>query len=331
MAKVAALFPGQGSQKVGMGKDLCDRWKVASEVFSAADSALGSPLSELCWEGPEEQLTLTTNTQPALLAHSVAAWKVLASLGIEVAAVAGHSLGEYSAVVAAGGLDLAAALSTVRLRGRLMQEAVPVGEGTMAAVMGLDDDQVRAACEEEASASGEIVVAANFNAPGQVVIAGTTGAVERAGEGCRQRGARRVRAVPVSAPFHPPLMAPARSGLEPTLKELAFADLAVPLYRNVDTRPVQSAEEVRDGLIRQVDSPVLWSAIIGKLRDEGFDTLIEVGTGRVLSGLARRVDRKLNCYPAGTVDGILAIVAALEPGAKAELAGDDETGGNDGS
>ncbi len=328
MAKVAALFPGQGSQNVGMGKDLCDRWDVAREVFSAADEALGGPLSELCWEGPEEDLTLTTNTQPALLAHSVAAWQVLVSLGIEVAAVAGHSLGEYSAVVAAGGLDLAAALNTVRLRGRLMQEAVPVGEGTMAAVIGLGDDEVRAACEEETEASGETVVAANFNAPGQVVIAGTTGAVERAGERCRQRGARRVRAVPVSAPFHSPLMAPARSGLEPTLKELAFDDLNVPLYRNVDTLPVQSAEEVRDGLIRQVDSPVLWSAIIGKLRDHGFDTFIEVGTGRVLSGLARRVDRKLKCYPAGTVDGILAIVAALGDG---ETPGDGGTGGNDGS
>jgi [acyl-carrier-protein] S-malonyltransferase len=218
--------------------------------------------------------------------------------------VAGHSLGEYSAVVAAGGLSVEDAARTVRLRGRLMQEAVPVGEGAMAAVLGLADDEVVSACrEEEASGSGP-VAAVNFNSPGQVVIAGASAAVAGAGERCKARGARRAVALPVSAPFHSPLMAPARAGLEPALEALEIQPLEVPLYRNVDAAAVSSPQEVRDGLIRQVDAPVLWSQIIRRMRADGFDSFVEVGTGNVLCGLVRRIDRQAVCIAAGTVETV---------------------------
>jgi [acyl-carrier-protein] S-malonyltransferase len=309
--KLAALFPGQGSQVVGMGRDLAERWAAAREVFEAADRGLGVALSALCWQGPEEALRLTENTQPALLAHSIAAWRVLVAAGIRVEAVAGHSLGEYSAVVAAGGLSLEDALAAVRLRGRLMQQAVPVGAGAMAAVLGLDDEQVVAACAD-ATAGGEgVVVAANFNSPGQVVIAGDAAAVERAIARCSEMGARRALPLPVSAPFHSPLMAPAREGLEPTLRDLRFAQLEVPVYRNVDAAPVASPGDVRDGLIRQVDAPVLWRATVERMRADGFDTFLEVGTGNVLSGLVRRIDRQARCLAAGTVESVEAAIAEL--------------------
>jgi len=314
MPRIAALFPGQGSQQVGMGRDLAARWNVAREVFEAADAAYGGPLSTICWEGPEDRLRLTETTQPALLTHSIAAWRVLAEAGVEVGAVAGHSLGEYSAVVAAGGLELGDAVRTVRLRGRLMQEAVPVGEGAMSAILGLEDDDVVAACRDEHSATGEVVVAANFNSPAQVVIAGSVAGVEGAGTRCVERGAKRVVPLPVSAPFHSPLMAPAREGLTPTLEALDLSDLSVPLVRNVDARPVQSAADVRVGLIRQVDAPVLWSDTVRRLRDDGFDTFIEVGTGAVLCGLVRRVDRSATCHQAGTVEAIEKVLVELGVG-----------------
>lgn len=318
MGRMAALFPGQGSQHVGMGRDLADRWPAAREVFDTADSVLGVSLSSLCWEGPEEALRLTENTQPALLTHSLAAWRVLADAGLEVEAVAGHSLGEYSAVVAAGGLPLRDALTTVRLRGRLMQQAVPVGEGAMAAVIGLDGTDVAAACAEASTSAEDVVVAANFNAPGQIVIAGSVGAVERAGHLCRDRGARRVLPLPVSAPFHSPLMAPAREGLEPTLRTLSFGYLNAPLYRNVDASPVRAGAQVRDGLIRQVDSPVLWTDTVRRLLDDGFDTFVEVGAGTVLGGLVRRVERGATCLAAGTVEQVEEVVGRLAaPGSSA--------------
>jgi len=274
MARTAALFPGQGSQKVGMGHDLSSRWSTAAAVFAEIDDGLKADLSGLCWNGPEEELRLTTNTQPALLAHSVAAWRVLAENGFEA-------------------------------------EAVPVGEGAMAAILGLDDDVVVDICDEVTGVMGEAVVAANFNSPGQVVIAGTGGAVDRAIEVCKERGARRALPLPVSAPFHSPLMAPARDGLEPTLNELEFADLAVPVYRNVDASPVSSPDDVRDGLLRQVDAPVLWSQTITRLRADGFDTFVEIGAGNVLCGLVKRIDRSATCYPAGTVETIEKVVAEL--------------------
>jgi len=309
--KLAALFPGQGSQAVGMGCDLAERWAAAREVFEAADRGLGVALSALCWQGPEETLRLTENTQPALLAHSIAAWRVLAAAGVRVDAAAGHSLGEYSAVVAAGGLGLEDALAAVRLRGRLMQQAAPVGAGAMAAVLGLDDEQVVAACADATAAGEGVVVAANFNSPGQVVIAGDAAAVDRAIARCSELGARRALPLPVSAPFHSPLMAPARAGLEPTLRELRFAPLAFPVYRNVDAAPVASPDEVRDGLIRQVDAPVRWRATVERMRADGFDTFLEVGTGNVLSGLVRRIDRQARCLAAGTADSIESVVAEL--------------------
>lgn len=311
MVKVAALFPGQGSQAVGMGRDLAERWGEAKEVFDEADRALGAPLSELCWQGPEDSLRLTENTQPALLAHSIAAWRVLAGAGVVVAAAAGHSLGEYSAVVAAGGLDLDDALRTVRLRGRLMQQAVPVGDGAMAAVLGLDDDQVIGACQQATTDGDGVVVAANFNSPGQIVIAGDAAAVARASVLCSEWGARRAVPLPVSAPFHSPLMAPAREGLEPALRDLPFRALGIPVYRNVDAAPVSAPDEVREGLIRQVDAPVLWSDTIRRMRADGFDTFVEVGTGTVLSGLVRRIDREARCLPAGTVEAVESAIAEL--------------------
>ncbi len=314
MGRIAALFPGQGSQFVGMGRDLAGRWPAAREVFETADRVLGGSLSRICWEGPEEELRLTANTQPALLAHSAAAWRVLAEAGVAVDGVAGHSLGEYSAAVAAGSLGLADALRTVRLRGRLMQEAVPVGRGAMAAVLGLDDEKVAACCTEAAAATGEVVVPANFNAPSQVVIAGTTAAVERAGELCREAGARRVVPLAVSAPFHSPLMVPAREGLAPALEELEFADPSVPLYRNVDAAPVTTGEALREGLVRQVDSPVLWTQTVRRMIGDGFDTFVEVGAGSVLSGLVRRVDRGVRCLQAGTVEQVEAVIAELGQG-----------------
>ena len=311
MARIAALFPGQGSQYVGMGHDLADQWPTAAASFTEIDDGLGIDLSSLCWNGPEDELRLTTNTQPALLAHSVAAWRVLAEHGFSVEAVAGHSLGEYSAVVAAGGFQAVDAARTVRERGRLMQQAVPVGEGAMAAVLGLDDDVVVDLCDSVSRDGGEVVVAANFNSPGQVVIAGTAGAVERAIEACKQQGARRALPLPVSAPFHSPLMAPAREGLEPTLNALEFRDLEIPVYRNVDAEPARNAADVRDGLIRQVDAPVLWSQTITRMLADGFDTFVEIGAGNVLCGLVKRIDRSATSYPAGTVEGIEKVVAEL--------------------
>jgi [acyl-carrier-protein] S-malonyltransferase len=310
-AKIAALFPGQGSQAVGMGYDLAENWPAAAAVFKTIDDGLGFELSGLCWNGPEDDLKLTENTQPALLAHSTAAWSVLSDAGLAVGAVAGHSLGEYSAVVAARGLGVADAARTVRLRGRLMQQAVPVGEGAMAAVIGLDDDRVETACaDEEASGSGP-VRAVNFNSPGQVVIAGSAAAVAGAGERLKESGARRVLPLPVSAPFHSPMMVPAREGLEPTLRELDFQPLVVPLYRNVDAGRVDQPDDVRDGLIRQVDAPVLWSEIVRRMRADGFEIFIEVGTGNVLSGLVRRIDRDAVCYQAGTVETVENVIAEL--------------------
>ena len=311
MGKVAALFPGQGSQAVGMGRDVAERFSEAAGVFRAADEALDVSLSSLCWEGPEDELRLTENTQPALLTHSVAAWRVLAAGGLTVAAVAGHSLGEYSAVVAAGGLRFADAVRTVRTRGRLMQEAVPVGEGAMAAILGLADGEVVALCREVSSSGSGEVVAANFNSPGQVVIAGAAGAVAAAVDLSRARGARRAVTLPVSAPFHSPLMAPARAGMEPVLSALDLDDLEVPVYRNVDAEPVRAAVDVRDGLVRQVDAPVRWSETIIRMREDGFDTFLEVGTGAVLSGLVRRIDRDAVCHPAGTVAQIEEVLATI--------------------
>ena len=307
MGKVAFVFPGQGSQFAGMGRDLAHAYAEAREVFARAEAALGEDLSRLCFEGPEAQLKLTANTQPAILTVSLACHAVLAARGARCDGVAGHSLGEYSAIGAAGGASVEDLERTVRRRGELMQEAVPVGVGAMSAVVGPSRADVEAACRE-ASTEKEVVIAANFNAPEQTVIAGHAAAVARAGELLDARGAKRVLPLPVSAPFHSPLMVPARRGMEPVLAALELADLGVPLYNNVDAKPVTAADAVRDGLVRQIDAPVRWVEIVERMVADGFDTFVEVGPGSVLSGLVKRIARGATLVQVGTpeqVEGFL--------------------------
>ncbi|MCX7895967.1 MAG: ACP S-malonyltransferase [Thermoanaerobaculum sp.] len=303
MGKIALLFPGQGSQFVGMGADVAQRFPEAREVFAQADEALGEKLSALCFSGPEEELRLTRNTQPAILTTSLAVFAVLRHRGLSFDGVAGHSLGEYSAVGAAGGAALADLVRVVRLRGELMQQAVPVGRGAMSAVLGAEPSLVEEACRR-ASQHGSVVVPANYNAPEQTVMAGHAEAVARAEEWLSQQGVRKVVRLPVSAPFHSPLMAPAREGLRPALQALPLADLSVPLYNNVDAQPVQQASAVRDGLVRQVDAPVRWVALISRMVADGFDTFYEIGPGSVLSGLVRRIAPGVKTAAVGTVEQV---------------------------
>ena len=306
---IAFVFPGQGSQQVGMGQALAEAFPVCRETFEEADDALGEPLSRLCFEGPADELTLTANTQPAVLAVSVAVHRLLASRGVRPALLAGHSLGEYSAHVAAGTLAFADALRTVRRRGRYMQEAVPVGEGAMAAVLGLDADAVARACAE--AAGDEVVSPANLNAPGQVVIAGAREAVSRAGARARELGARRVLPLPVSAPFHCALMQPAQARLEPELRALVVSDPEIPVVANVDAEPKQDAAAAIDALVRQVSAPVRWEAVVRRLAASGVRQYIEVGPGAVLTGLIRKIDRSAAAVSVGDPDGVAALEATL--------------------
>ena len=295
---IAFVFPGQGSQKVGMGRSLAEVFPICRQTLEQADAALGESLSNLCFDGPADRLTLTENTQPAVLAVSVAVYRLLASRGVYPAVVAGHSLGEYSAHVAAGTLSFADALRTVRCRGRYMQEAVPVGQGAMAAVMGLEADVVRRACGDVAN--GEVVSPANLNAPGQVVIAGAKGAVARAGVRAKELGARRVVPLPVSAPFHCALMAPAQLRLKADLRALVVSDPEIPVVANVDAEEKRTAEAAINALIQQVSAPVQWEAVVRRLSSLGVHTYVEVGPGTVLSGLIRKTDRKANITSVGT-------------------------------
>ncbi len=289
---MAFVFPGQGSQRVGMGRDLCEAFPICRRTFEEADEALGEPISRLCFDGPEDELVLTRNTQPAVLAASVAVDRLLRSRGCAPAFLAGHSLGEYSAHVAAGTLGLADALRTVRRRGTYMQEAVPVGEGAMAVVLGLPAERVSQACAE--AADGEVVSAANLNAPGQVAIAGHAAAVERAGLRAKALGARRVLPLPVSAPFHCALMKQAEDRLAPELRALVVADPEAPVVANVDAEPKRTGREAIEALIRQVSAPVRWEDVVRRLMADGVTTFIEVGPGGVLSGLIRKIDRSIS-------------------------------------
>lgn len=284
--KVAFLFPGQGSQDVGMGKALADASRPAADIWRQADEALGFSLSRLCFDGPSDQLALTANTQPAVLTASVAAAAALADRGLTPDLTAGHSLGEYSALVVAGSLSFTDAVKLVRKRGEFMQEAVPVGMGAMAALLGVDATVAEEVCAE--AASGEVVAVANINAPGQVVIAGHRTAVERAVKAAATRGGRKSIMLPVSAPFHSALMKPAADRLAAELAGVQVAAPRVPVVRNVDAGVSTTAEEVKSFLVQQVASPVRWTDCVERLRREGASVFFEVGPGRVLTGLLKR-------------------------------------------
>jgi [acyl-carrier-protein] S-malonyltransferase len=297
--RIAFVFPGQGSQKVGMGRAWAEISQAARRTFEEADAALGFPLSRLCWEGPEEELGLTANTQPALLTVSTAIHRALTDRGavagteaVMPLAMAGHSLGEYSALVAAGALDFADALRLVRCRGQLMQEAVPVGTGAMAAVIGLDAEATAALAADAARAAGggQVCAVANLNGPGQTVLAGHKAAVDKAVAMARDRGARKATLLAVSAPFHSPLMKPAREGMAAVLAHTAFRDPRVPVLTNVDAAPVTGGDAARDALVRQIDSPVRWVETVERMVAElGIAVFLEVGPGTVLCGLNRRI------------------------------------------
>jgi [acyl-carrier-protein] S-malonyltransferase len=291
MKKTAFTFPGQGSQYVGMGRELFENFSVAREIFEEADDTLHFSVSDLCFKGPEEALRLTENTQPAVLTTSVAALRVLQEeKGLAPQFAAGHSLGEYSALVASEALAFSQAVKIVRLRGKFMQEAVPVGEGAMAAVLGMEREQVEKLCEE--ISSGEVLTPANFNSPGQIVIAGHSKAVERAIERIKQEGKKAIL-LPVSAPFHSPLMKPAAERLEKALEEISVNNLKIPVVTNVEAEANSSKDRVKGLLVAQVSSPVRWEESMRKMIEKGIEQILEVGPGKVLSGLMKRIDSRM--------------------------------------
>jgi len=313
---IAFIFPGQASQTVGMGKALADAFPEARQVFAEADAAFdtsadaarGRSLSDIVWNGPDEQLRLTEIQQPGILAVSVAAHRVLAAQGLLPSFVAGHSLGEYSANVAAGTFQFDDAVRIVQRRGRYMQEAVPVGEGAMAAILGADLETVRHACAE--AAEGEVVSPANINCPGQIVIAGAAGAVARASVRAKALGAKRALPLPVSAPFHSALMLPAEARLEPELRDLDVQAPRMPIVANVDAHPKREAWSAIDALVRQVSAPVLWEQVIRRLASEGVNTYVEVGPGTVLSGLVKKTHKDAHIIHFGSPEDLAAVVAA---------------------
>jgi [acyl-carrier-protein] S-malonyltransferase len=311
---IAFLFPGQGSQVAGMGKELAATYPVAQQVFEEADEALGYKLSQLCFEGPDEQLRLTEITQPAILTVSIATFRVLESAGILPGFVAGHSLGEYSAQVAAGTISFGDAVRTVRNRGKYMQEAVPVGEGTMAAILALSLEKIEAACEE--AAQGLVCQPGNINSPDQIVISGAKPAVERAAELCKQKGAKRAIMLPVSAPFHCAMMQPAQDRLAEDLQALCLQAPKIPVMCNVDATLVTTADASRDALVRQVTSTVQWERSIRNLIEAGVEIFVESGPGKVLTALMRQIDRSrtaMNVEDEASLQKLKTHLASLTP------------------
>ncbi len=311
----AFIFPGQGAQTVGMGQALAEAYPAARAVFEEVDAALGTPLSATIWEGPAEALTLTENAQPALMAASLATLRALEAEGVgldRAAFVAGHSLGEYSALAAAGSLALADAARLLRLRGRAMQEAAPVGVGAMAALLGLDYNKAVIVAAE--AAQGEICEAANDNDPSQVVVSGHRAAVERAVLIAKEHGAKRAVLLPVSAPFHCPLMQPAADAMAEALAEVAIQPPAVPLVANVTAAPVSEPDEIRRRLVEQVTHRVRWRESVLRLAEEGVTETVELGAGKALSAMVRRIDKKIATQNAGTPEEVRALAAALQDG-----------------
>jgi [acyl-carrier-protein] S-malonyltransferase len=311
MGKIAFIFPGQGSQTVGMGKDLAESDANARALFQAADERLGFSLSSLIFEGPQETLTLTYNAQPALLTTSIALLEKVKEAGIAADYVAGHSLGEYTALVAAGALSFADAVYAVRKRGEFMEEAVPAGEGTMAAVLGMDAAALEAVTNE-VSAQGDPVQLANLNCPGQIVISGSKAGVEKAGQLAKERGAKRVIPLEVSGPFHSSLMKPAAGKLQEVLNGIAIHDAKIPVIANVTAEPVVKKEEISRLLIEQLYSPVRWEQSVQTMIALGVDTFIEIGPGKVLSGLVKKIDRNVRVHAVNDLETLKATVAAVK-------------------
>ena len=303
MSEVAFIFPGQGSQHVGMGKELADNFKIARETFQEADEALGFNISSLCFNGPEENLKLTSNTQPAILTASIAALRVLSSeTGIHPVLLAGHSLGEYSSLTAAQAMSFSDAVRTVRLRGKFMQEAVPAGEGTMAAILGLEADEVEDICRQ--AAQGEVVSPANFNSSWQIVISGHAGAVSRAVELALERGAKKAIMLAVSAPFHCSLMKPAAEKLKEALQDVPVYDIHTPVISNADAQPYPSKGKIKDLLVKQVNHPVRWEESMREMVSKNIKTVIEIGPGKVLTGLMRRMTREVKTLNMEDLEGL---------------------------
>ncbi|MBF0176135.1 MAG: ACP S-malonyltransferase [Magnetococcales bacterium] len=311
MGKRAFLFPGQGAQAVGMGQALLACGELIGDVFSEADRVLGFSLSRLMLEGPEAKLTLTENTQPALVTTAMAAFRlVLSKTGLRPDYVAGHSLGEYAAVCAAGGITFAEAVALVRLRGQSMQQAVPVGVGAMAAILNLPAAQVEEVCRQSQAETGGVCVAANYNSSAQIVISGHKHAVEKAVEMAKGAGAKRSVMLAVSAPFHCPLMEPAARQMSAAMEKISFKDLSAPLVSNVTAREVSLGDEVRKGLVQAITAPVMWEAIIHRLVALGVDLFIELGTGKVLSGMVKRIDKNLAVFNVSGPEDLAALPAA---------------------